>query len=471
VKNYSAKFVNGIFGVVPFPADRAAWRSGQALRSAAAAVLATVAVFGLRFLTIPLSIRIAGAQGYGLWLTAGSLVAWAGLADIGLGSGLVQCVATGCAREDWSAVRRHVSTAVFTFAALSIPLVCAAFWLARSPAVLAALGLAHGSGLARQAGAVFLVSGLAFAASFGLNWVGPLCSALQEGYRASIASVAAGGATVCCLCLMRDRSVTITQFALANALPPVACTLVVALVLQAGRHRAIARPSPAWVSGGSVREIMTQGAPLFLVQLSDLAILNTANLFIAHFLGLGEVVRYSITLALFAAVARVCYVAVAPYWPAYADACARQDWEWVRASARRNLALSASLMVVAGACFVLLGRPLILWWAGRAALPSPALLVAMAFYFLAATCSTTTGTLLNGLGLARVRACLRLSVAGAHVVGGWWLLPSYGLAAIPVAGGLAYLVDFLMSLAWANAHIRREAGEPRCQQVYAGESA
>jgi O-antigen/teichoic acid export membrane protein len=53
---------------------------------------ATAVVFGLRFLTIPLSLRIAGPEGYGLWLTAGSLIAWAGLADMGIGSGLVHSV-------------------------------------------------------------------------------------------------------------------------------------------------------------------------------------------------------------------------------------------------------------------------------------------------------------------------------------------------------------------------------------------
>jgi O-antigen/teichoic acid export membrane protein len=434
-------------------------------------VAATVAVFGLRFVTIPLSIRMAGAEGYGLWLTAGSLVAWAGLADAGLGSGLLQCVATDCARGNWLSARRHVSTAVFIFAALSIPLACAAVWLARTPEILAALGLAPETGLARHAAPVFLVSGLAFAACFGLNWVGPLCAALQEGYRASMASMAAGIVTAGCLYLMRGHSVTLTQFALANALPPLLCTVLVALALLAGRHRALARPSLARLSGGSARTIMRQGAPLFLVQLSDLAILNTANLFIAHFLGLAEVARYSVTLALFAAVARLCYVAVSAYWPAYADACARQDWDWLRTAARRNLASSASFVLLAGASIVLIGRPLILWWAGRQALPTPALLVAMAFYFGAATCSTTTGTLLNGLGLARVRAWLRLFVAAGHVAGAWLLLPHCGLAGIPAAGGLAYLIDFLVSLAYANGYIQRLVAGPACPRVYAGESA
>lgn len=411
------------------------------------------AVFGFRFLTIPLSLRIAGPEGYGLWLTAGSLIAWAGLADMGIGSGVVHAVATSCAAEDWEGARRHVSAAVFTFALLSLPLACAALWFGRHPGDLAMLGLADKPALRSQAAGVILIAGLAFAASFALNWVGPLCAALQEGYRASIASAAAGLATVVCLYWMCGRRATLTGFALASALPPVACTILVALGLVAGRHRKVARPSPALWNGASVRTIMAQGAPLFLVQMSDLAILNTANLFIAHSLGFTAVARYSVALALFTIVSKACYAVSTAYWPAYADAFAREDWDWLRSAARGNLALAACAMALAGVCFILIGRPLILWWAGRAAVPPASLLVALALYFLAATCSTTMGSLLNGLGLAPLRARLRLFVAAAHLAGGWLLLPYLGLTAIPLAGGLGYLADILVSVAGAHRHV------------------
>ncbi len=410
-------------------------------------MVASGIVFILRFLTIPLSLRIAGPEGYGLWLTAGSLIAWAGLADMGIGSGLVHSVATACAADDHAAARRHISTAVFTFALLALPLACAAFWFGRHPGSLARV---HPG-----ASTVVLIAGLAFAASFALNWVGPICAALQEGYRASIASAGAGLATVLCLYAMRGRGATLPEFALASALPPVACTMLVALGLLAGRHRSVVRPSLAHWSGRSVRAIMGQGTPLFLVQLSDLAILNTANLFIARSLGLAAVAHYSVALALFSTVSRICYAASSAYWPAYADAFAREDWDWLHSAANRTLALTAGAMTLAGACFVLIGKPLIFWWAGRAAVPTTGLLVAMAFYFLAATCSTTTGALLNGLGLAPLRAWLRLFVAATHLAGGWLLLPHLGLAAIPLAGGLGYVVDFLISIARARRHVAR----------------
>lgn len=348
--------------------DRAAWRSAQARRSAMAAVAATAAVFGFRLVTIPLSLRIAGPDGYGLWLTASSLIAWAGLADMGIGSGVVHCVARARAAEDWSAARSHVSAAVFLFGLLALPVACAAAWAGHHPAALTALGLAQKPALQPQAAAVILIAGLAFAVSFALNWVGPLCAALQEGYRASIASAAAGLATAVCLYSMR-RGATLAGFALASALPPVTGTILVALGLLGGRHRAIARPSLALCNVRSIRTIMAQGAPLFLIQLSDLAIMNTANLFIAHALGLAAVARYSVALALFSIVSRICYAVSTAYWPAYSDAFAREDWAWLRSAARGNLALASSAMGLAGACFVLIGRPLILWWAGAAALP------------------------------------------------------------------------------------------------------
>ena len=52
-----------------------------------------------------------------------------------------------------------------------------------------------------------------------------------------------------------------------------------------------------------------------------------------------------------------------------------------------------------------------------------------------------------------VRARLRLFVAAAHLAGGWLLLPYLGLTAIPLAGGLGYLADILVSVAGAHRHV------------------
>ena len=435
-------------------AGRAAWRSAQAARSATAAVGATAIVFGVRFLTVPLSLEIAGPDGYGLWLTVSSLAAWAGLADLGLGSGLVQSVATACAAGDWAVARRHVSTAMITFILLALPLACAVVGIGHWPGLAAALGLAQKPGLARHAAALALIGGLAFVGSFAFSWAGALSAAVQEGYRASIASAAAGIATLACLLAIRHRAVSLEVFALAVAVPPLVCALLLAAGLMTGRHRRIARPSIALWSLASARSIVGQGTPLFLVQLSDLAILNTANFFIARFAGLSEVARYSVSFALFATVARICYAIASAYWPAYSDAYALKDWAWLRSAASRNLALSAGLMAVTGTLFAFTGRAFVTWWAGPAATPPVFLLAALALYFLIAACSTTVGALLNGLGLTRIRVWLRLFVGAAHVAGGWLLLPHLGLVALPIAGSAGYLLDLLVSAACARNHIR-----------------
>jgi O-antigen/teichoic acid export membrane protein len=417
-------------------------------------VAATAIVFGVRFLTVPLSIKIAGADGYGLWLTVSSLVAWAGLADLGLGSGLIHSVATACAAADWAMARRHVSTAILTFALLALPMACAVVAIGRWTGLAAALGLAQKPGLAHHAAALFLIGGLAFVVSFGLGWVGALCAAVQEGYRASAASAAAGIATLALLLLIRHRAVSLEGFALVQAAPPLVCAALLAAALMVGRHKRIARPRAALWSLASARSIMGQGTPLFVVQLSDLAILNTASFFIARSAGLTEVARYSVSFALFATVAKVCYAVASAYWPAYSDAYAQRDWVWLSAAARKNLALSAGLMLAAGGAIVLIGRAFVTWWAGPAVTPPLSLLVALALYSLVAACSATLGVLLNGLGLTRVRVWLRLIVGAAHVAGGWLLLPRFGLVALPIAGGAGYLIDLLASAAYARNHIR-----------------
>jgi O-antigen/teichoic acid export membrane protein len=233
---------------------------------------------------------------------------------------------------------------------------------------------------------------------------------------------------------------------------------VLAIILLTGRHHALCPSWRLW-NLSSFRAIMRVGGPLFLLQLSDLAILNTANVLIANRLGPSEVPRYAVPFALLSTFSRVCYILAAPYWPAYAEAVWRGDWQWIRGTAARLLGATAGLMALGGAGTLLAGPALIRWWAGGSATPPAALLAWMTPYFLVMVASTTNGILLNGLGLVGVRAYLRVPVGLAHIIGGWWLLPQFGLLAIPLAGGIGFLADCVVLTPYAFRSLRqREEG-------------
>lgn len=429
---------------------RRAWRTARAgLAAKLAAVLA-------RAVTIPLSLQVLGPERYGLWLAAGSVIAWLGISDFGLASGLVNAAGRDYGRGDWPAVRRHVSTAFFGFVLLSVLIAAAVCAASRIPAVPRLLGVAPHSALAPDARALLLICGLFFAASFSLNAAAPLSAALQEGYLGAYAQIAGSLLSVALVFALALGPVSTASFAIAMSAPALVSACALAAYVLLIRHPGL-RPAPRFCSLASARTIAAYGTPLIAVQLGDLAILYSTNVLIANRLGPAQVPAYSVPAAAFLVAATACYGLASPYLAAYAEARGRGDWEWIRAAALRILGITCGLMLAAGAALVLAGAFAIGLWTGGRVVPARALLAAMSVYYLLMACSAANGILLAGIGRVKTKAILHLAVAAVFTAGAWALMPSLGILALPVAGSAAYLIDAAVALPCALRHIARHA--------------
>ena len=329
--------------------DRRAWRTTQ-VSLAARAVNYTA-----RLVSIPLALRLLGPAPYGLWLTAGSLIGWLSLADLGLGSGLVNAVAAAHGRSDTRAVRRLVSTALAASVVLALLLSGAVLLLSRTGFALRLLGVGAEASLATEAPRLIVLLGLLFAAAFALSPITNLCAALQEGYRAHAASIAAILAGLAALAVLWFTGASLTGFALAMGAPAVLATLLLAAHLFGGSHRAL-RPSLAAIDPASLGTIFFAGGPLFLVTLSDLAVVYSINLLAATSFGVAEVPRLAVPLAIYSVFINTCGGITQPYWPACVEAAARKDWSWIRGAAFLILRRNAAVMGVGALGTVLLGR-------------------------------------------------------------------------------------------------------------------
>ena len=121
------------------------------------------------------------------------------------------------------------------------------------------------------------------------------------------------------------------------------------------------------VSPGSVRELLGTGSGFLLLQISALVVFNCDNIIIAHYLGAADVTPYSVTMRL-ATYATALQLALYPsLWPAYTEAHARGDHDWVRQTFWRTTRYAMGAAGVAVVVLALFGRPLIRWYVGAAA--------------------------------------------------------------------------------------------------------
>jgi O-antigen/teichoic acid export membrane protein len=422
---------------------RARWRR-QASMTTVVGIAARVISVSVRLVTIPLALHLLGTEGYGLWLTVGSMLAWIGFVGPGLGYGLVNAVSEAFGQDDWPAIRRHVSTAVVTLGALGAVLLVTAPVLSAWPAIAGLLGVADRVELAAAAARLVAITAVLFAMTFSLEFIAPLCAGLQEGYLTSIAAMGASVGILVGVVVLAFSGGTLVNFALAVGLPPIIANLSLSAWVFLRRYPQL-RPSWRLWNGASFAVLLGFGGWMFLTQIGDLAIFQSANILIAHRFGPGEVPRYAVPTALFTNVAALCFMIVQPYWPAMKEASVRHDWEFIRVTMARTLKLRMSIMATAAVLIVIGGPAFIRLWSGDQAIPGRPLLAAMSVYYLLVALSGNYVILLLSLGLVRTKALLTLLVGVCHIGGFFLLSPYLGLSAMPVGGAVGVLADCIIA--------------------------
>jgi len=132
---------------------------------------------------------------------------------------------------------------------------------------------------------------------------------------------------------------------------------------------------------------------------------------------------------------------VFPYlWPAYAEAFARRDGDWIRRTFRANVRLAVVAALLLGLPLIAYGRPLIRVWAGEAAVPPWSLLFWMAAWSVLYAAMNAVACLLNGSGHVRVQTVYGTLTAVVNVALSIVLARRFGLPGVMAGTVVAYLV-------------------------------
>jgi len=430
------------------------WRDRQVVKTAGANVTAVALGYVIRLAVIPLSLKLLGSDLYGLWLAVGSLIAWGGVADLGLTPGLVNLVASACGQKDRTTARRHISTALWAYTILASLLLVAFLAASRWQQLPKILGITCPS-MGKQAGVLVAVCGAIFALNSLTRLVPTVCTALQEGYYAPWSYIGGSLVSLAVLVLFWRSGVSLLTYALIVGIPPLAAQIGLGVYFFGRRHPDLCPRLEEW-DRASLRDLWGLGGWLTLHQAANLAVLYSANLIIANRLGPTAVTQYSVPYAVFNVLISVAYYIVSPYLPAYAEASARGDLVWIRRRASQTLSLTAILVGGGSVVLLIAGQQGIRLWSGGQVDPSLELLGALACFSFLKACSNATGVLLVGLGRVRFAACVYTLVTIMYLTVAWFSMHWLGLLAIPVAGALAHACDVAVSFPFAIKYMQEQ---------------
>lgn len=423
-----------------FDTSTVAGRHAERYRRAAWAVLSNVGSRAVSMLLVVMSVHLTvpylGTTRFGVWATFASMAAMLSLLDLGIGNALVNRVAQAAARGEAQVLQRAVSGGSGLLAAIGV--VMAGFLLAGAQTVPwgRVFKLTDPAMLkeARLAASVFAVC-------FGINLLSSgLMRILAGQQRLHAANLISGGATaLACgaLWFAADRQAGVASLVAATfGVQSVVALLAGALLHRAGLwrlHGLVSAMRQEW------RHLLGTGSLFMLLQLGTMLGWASDSVILASLKGAAEVAVYAVTMRLFQFASQPFAVINAPLWGAYADACARRDFAFVRGALKRSLTLSLLGCLLASGVLLLVAPVLIPIWTKGSLIVPASLLILFAVWTVIDTTGNAFGIYLNGCGIVRQQVWVVTAFCCVVLPLKFWLGDLWGASGIVFATIAAYL--------------------------------
>ena len=421
-----------------FGADWRQSRSGRIAAAVTSGAAARVLSSLVTLVSLPLAVRYLGAELFGIWATIAGAVVFLNLLDLGIASTLTNHIAKSYAVGDRNYAARYTANALAltVFAACAAGLALAAVWphLDWRSLFNVSNSVTVGEVNATVAVAAALML-LSLPASLGAR----ILAGYQEVHVNNLVAAVAALANLAGLLAGIALQVSMPAlFLMAAGGVTLGNLMVLAGVML--WQKPWLRPRPELLAWPVARELLTAGSGFFLVQIAGAVVYGSDNVVVSHYLGAAQVTPYSVTWRLVGLTAVVQGLVFPALWAAYAEAYARRDFAWMRRAFRLMMRGAVALNAGSALLLVAVGRPLVRWWVGEAAVPSRALLAAMALWAVISGCMTVESCLLAAVGRTHQQGVL--SVVAAAVNLGLSIVLVQRIGAVGVISGtiLSYLL-------------------------------
>jgi O-antigen/teichoic acid export membrane protein len=387
--------------------------------------VAKVLAVAVQLVAVGTAARALGTDAFGSYLVIAALVAWLGLAAVGVGPGLTQRVAIATAHDDAGGQAIAFSSSV-SLAGLFVLLVAAAVFIVASVAIG---GEPANTALSSDIRSAALLLVCAAAVQVWLSVVEAAQLGHQEQYFTNVFQAAGLGCVLVLLLAVGSSLATVTGFVVVTAYPPLLAKIGNAAFYIA-RHRYLLTRH---VSIGTAAGILSTSLAFAAVSLGSIASQQLGFLWLVYVAGPGAAVALGVMLRLHLAAFGVVALVTQPLWPAVADAVARSDSAWARRAYGRAAWLAVAYAAVYGIGLVTAGSLVIQVWTGTHVQVPPPMLILFGLYFLAGVWQHVNAITLVGLGKIWLAARVLCLEAALACLGAVVLIKPFGANGVVVA--------------------------------------
>lgn len=382
----------------PFDTSTSNGRSSERYRRVALTALTSFGVKGVAalasFISIPLTLGYLGRERYGLWVSISSLLAMLTFADLGIGNGLLNAVATASGEDDRDSMKESASSAFFLLSVIA--LLTATVFAILYPWINWPRIFNVRSDLAlKDAGPAVVALVVCFLVSLPFGTIQRIQMGCQEGFINDLwqcaGSLLSLGAVVVAVHLQWGLALLVLLVAGA----PVMATIVNGIYLF-GFSRPWLRPTWHNFRYKPARTLAHNGFLFFFLQVSAVISFSSDNMIVAQVLGASAVPLYAVAQRVFLLPVMLQTAWLAPLWPAYGEAINRGDTQWVRRTLTRSIVAAAVTAALSAGILAAISRPLFRMWVGPDLVPSWPLTLGFVVWAIVQAGCSAVGMYLNG---------------------------------------------------------------------------
>jgi O-antigen/teichoic acid export membrane protein len=390
----TSRFIGALFG-----ASHVARRNRRIVFS----ILASGGARALQMITtlavMPMAYQSLGVERFGFWMALTSAVTFLAFADLGIGNGLINAIATADARENHVLARIQFSTAFSMLSAVAIVLAGVFVPIFLGVDWINWFNLMVTPSDRQDVRWSVVVAFACFAIQMPLTVASKARAGRQQMYLNSMFDAFGSCAVVFVMfAVVRARgNLTILVLCVSGIPAFMALSNFVCLLWQ---HPWL-RPSLRYFSGAAARELLRVGS-LFLLLNVCVAVGFTSDTLVAiRVFGPETAAVFSVGLKLFSICPTAASICLLPLWPAYSEAMLRKDFGWVRRTFVRSVVLSfAASTVLAVLLFFFANSLAAVWLRWNIVLPV-SLLAAFAVWMPILAAGVALAMFWNGAGFVR----------------------------------------------------------------------
>jgi O-antigen/teichoic acid export membrane protein len=313
------------------------------------------------FIAMPIMISYLGAELFGVWATMLTLLTWVMLFDLGIGNGLKNKITESLAKKRPDTAAEYISTAYGLVGLISLMLflffLVANVWLPWQK-VFNTTSVPE-----RILSEAAVTLGFFIFLNFWISLVNQVCQGLQKTSIMVFGQFLSNTLALTFVFLLSVYAKSSLVFLVwAYGLSLILSNSILSIYLFSV-HKEI-RPGVILFDISKVHALFSLGIKFFVIQLAVLVIFMSDKILITQLLGPQYVTSYEVIFKLFSVFTVLHGMILAPLWPAYSDAHAKGDMDWIRKQLKKQIKF-AMLIFLMAILLAVVGPLIVKLWIGE----------------------------------------------------------------------------------------------------------